>query len=101
MKKIEKKVTHRKIEVCSLCKKDIETDEDAWTIILDLLGNETRSVKFYHSKCMSDLLQAKGKIISENFQNKLKDFTQKMFGDAKAGTFSPEQMQVNLDNLSK
>lgn len=78
--KMQKKFIHKEKEICLLCHKEINTNIDDWTAITDLKGKTQVITKFYHRKCLTDLIQGKGETIRKNFEEKLRAFTQKMFG---------------------
>ena len=80
MRKRKKKFEHNKIEICGLCKKEINTNLDLWVTIIDYDCFKQINLKFYHRECLNDLLKGKGKVIQENFKNKLKEFTERLSG---------------------
>jgi len=66
---------HEKIEECGLCGKIIKTEKDKWAAVIDYVGDETEKIKFYHRFCLTDLIKGQGKIITKNFEEKLKNIT--------------------------
>lgn len=80
---IKKEFSHKKIEVCGLCEKEINTKKDNWASVIDLQGNIIMGVKFYHRNCLTDLIKGQGKIIEQRFENKLKQMTGSMFNIVK------------------
>jgi len=75
-----KTFTHNKIEKCRLSKKDIDTETEAYSIILDCVGNEIKSVGFYKTEDLKDLLKGKGKAIQQNFMEKQKQILKNIMG---------------------
>lgn len=79
-RKMKKEFIHKKNENCLLCNKEIDTSKNEWAVIIDLNGKKQIAVKFYHKRCLVDLFEGKGKIIQKKFEEKLGNFTKKMFG---------------------
>lgn len=69
--KIEKKIKHKEIEICLICKKEIETTVHDWAVIVDYEADEQVGKAFYHRDCLRDLLKGKAKIIKEQFRDRL------------------------------
>jgi hypothetical protein len=78
---MQKKFIHKEKEICNLCHKEINTNIDDWTAITDFKGKTQIITKFYHRKCLTDLVEGKGAVIRKNFEEKLGAFTKKMFGN--------------------
>jgi hypothetical protein len=76
-KKMKKEFEHSGIEICNLCKKEIDTELDRWNVILEYYPREIGK-GFYHQKCLNDLIKGKSKVIEENFKQKLQHFSQGM-----------------------
>lgn len=55
-----KSFKHKEIEKCGLSKKNIDTLKDRYSIILDCDGEQIKSIKFYKSELLSDLIKGKG-----------------------------------------
>ena len=64
-----KNFKHKEIETCNLSKKDIDTLKDRYSVILDCEGEQIKSIKFYKSELLSDLIKGKGeKVMKELMQ---------------------------------
>ena len=70
-----KSFKHEKIESCSLCEKIIDTGKDNWVAVIDFKGEDYQGVKFYHRFCLTDLIKGQGRIIAQNFQEKVQKMT--------------------------
>jgi hypothetical protein len=75
---MEKKFNHNEIEVCNLCKKPINTLKEEWATIIEYIEEHQTSIKFYHKICLVNFMKGNVKIIRDNFENKLKNFTGKI-----------------------
>jgi len=75
---MKKQFKHEKIEICKLCKKEIDTEEDLYAVLIDYGGKKQHGIGFYHRDCLRDLFEAKGKVIHDRFQEKLKGFVGNM-----------------------
>jgi len=69
-----KKFEHKETEVCLLCEKSINTSLDKWNVIIDFNSDSLYGIGFYHKDCLNDLIKAQGKVIENNFKNKLSKF---------------------------
>lgn len=60
-----KKFKHRRVEICTITKKDIDTKKDRYSIILNCEGDIINEIKFYKTDILRDLIQEKGERISK------------------------------------
>lgn len=67
-----KQFKHHEIEKCNLCKKEINTTKDNYTITLDATGENIYAIGFYHTLCLRDVIKGKGKVIEERWKEQLK-----------------------------
>jgi len=68
---MKKEFEHKKTEECNLCKKEVNTETEDWTTVIDYRGENQMSVKFYHTSCLKDLIKGQGKVIQRNFMDKI------------------------------
>lgn len=83
---MKKQIEHKEKEICKLCDKEIDTTFDDWAILVDYEAAEQIKIGFYHRKCFSDLITAQGKIIQQKFEERLRNFTQRILGNVKLPT---------------
>lgn len=76
---MKKEFEHKKIEICYICKKEINTDFDDWAALVDYRMQKQTAIGFYHRKCLNDLVKGQGKVIQQRFQNKLMGFVKGIF----------------------
>lgn len=69
--KKEKKIKHDKIEKCRISKKDINTEEDDYAIILDCRGEIIHGVGFYKNDLLKGLMGENRQAIKDELQNKI------------------------------
>jgi len=63
---MKKEIQHNEIETCNLSKKEIDTLRENYSMIVDCEGKKIRSVKFYKSELLKNLIKEKGeKVINE------------------------------------
>jgi hypothetical protein len=67
----EQKINYDKKEECALCNRIINTSKDEWVSLIDFKGNDIMKSKFYHKNCLNDLLTGQGRVITENFKEKV------------------------------
>lgn len=60
-----KNFKHNEIEKCALSKKNIDTLRDDYSVILDYRGEEIKSVKFYKTELLRDLIKEKGEKVTK------------------------------------
>lgn len=60
-----KKFQHKEIEKCALSKRNIDTLKDDYSIILDCRGEEIKSIKFYKTELLRDLIKEKGEKVTK------------------------------------
>ena len=78
----DKKFQHNKIEICKLCKKEINTDKDNYSVIIDYTANTLRGLSFYHLICLKDFLfTEKMKLIREELDERWKQRANGMLGN--------------------
>jgi hypothetical protein len=92
----EKKFKHEKKEECALCQKVINTEKDNWVSLLDFTGDKQESLRFYHRFCLTDLIKGQGRIIAQNFEEKVKKMAGGLFKNIK-----PMMDKMNNNNNSK
>jgi hypothetical protein len=95
---MQKKFIHKEKEVCGLCNHEINTNIDLWSAITDLEGKKQLVTKFYHRKCLTDLVTGKGAVIRKNFEDKLRLFTSKMFGNIPNWNKTQFELEKELAN---
>lgn len=66
----KKKFEHNEIEQCKLSKKNIDTLKDDYSIILDCRGEEIKSVGFYKTDLLKDLVKEKGEKVLNALQQR-------------------------------
>ncbi len=74
-----KTFNHKEIEICRISKKEINTEKDRYSVILDCEGDEIYSTGFYKTDELKDLIKGQGKIIAQGFARRLNDTLKKMF----------------------
>ena len=79
-KKIKKEFVHKEVEICNLCEKPIYTNEDNWVALIDYTAKTETILKFYHRKCLNDLMKGSSKILEEKFKKKLGGFVKGILG---------------------
>jgi len=94
---VKKEFEHKPKEICGLCNKEIDTGKDTWVALIDFEQQKKKAVKFYHRKCLTDLIQGKGKVIMQNFKDKLSTFTKDIFGTI---NFNQKDFGTEMKNLS-
>ena len=94
---MKKQFVHKLKEICKLCEKEIDTGKDEWVSLIDYIGNKQIAIGFFHKKCLQDLIQGKGEIIKQRFEDKLGKFVKKMFGNA---GIDNTQFGINLKQLT-
>lgn len=72
---VERKFNHKEIEPCAICKKEIQTDIANWATIIEYKGKNKDNIKFYHTSCLRDLLEANYGIMAKNFSAKINQLT--------------------------
>lgn len=77
---MKKEFEHKKIEICKLCKKEIDTELDDWATLIDYRMQNQRNIGFFHARCLNDLIKGQGKVIQERFKNKLFGTIGRIFG---------------------
>lgn len=60
-----KSFKHKEVEECALSKKKIDTMKDDYSIILDCRGEEIKSIKFYKTELLRDLIKEKGEKVTK------------------------------------
>lgn len=50
-------IKHKKIEICGISKKPINTDKENYCVLLDCMGKEIKSVKFYKAENLNSLIK--------------------------------------------
>ena len=69
MKK-QKKFKHKEIELCALSKKSIDTSKEDYSIIVGCIGDEIKSIKFYKTELLRDLIKEKGEKVIKVLQQR-------------------------------
>lgn len=95
---MQKKFIHKGKEICKLCGKDVDTARDEWVSLIDYFGKKQTAIGVYHRKCLTDLVQGRGEGIRKKFEEKLGEFTKKMFG---AAGINNTQFGINLKDLAR
>lgn len=78
---MEKKFEHKKIEVCNICQKNVNTSKDKWVAVIDYNKQKKMVTKFYHLTCLNDLLQGRIEVIQHKFEDRLKGFLKRVLGN--------------------
>jgi fatty acid/phospholipid biosynthesis enzyme len=76
----EKNFNHQEIEPCLICKRNITTSIEGYSVILEYDCDVLIKKGFYHASCLKDLIEGKVKLIQDQFREKLSQFTQGIVG---------------------
>jgi len=68
-----KTFSHNEIEKCKISKKDINTEEERYSIILDCDKENIYSIGFYKTELLKDLIKEKGKEVVKTLLGRQKD----------------------------
>ena len=60
-----KKFKHKKIEICKISKKPIDTQKSRYCIILDCNGDDIEDIGFYKTDILRDLLLKNGERVAK------------------------------------
>lgn len=66
-----KKFKHKRVEICKITKKDIDTKKDRYSIILDCEGDIINEIAFYKTDILRDLLLMKGERVAKQLQSNI------------------------------
>jgi hypothetical protein len=92
---------HNKIEECNLCNKIINTEKDNWCSVIDLSGDKIDKTKFYHRFCLTDLIKGQGRVIAQNFEEKLKTMANGLLKGLKINQTkdNPQEVTFEIKNV--
>jgi len=82
-----KKFKHKELEICSLSQKKINTSKDDYSIIVDCRGDEMKSIKFYKTELLINLIKAKGEKVIQELQQRTYGLARNIL--RKAGIIKP------------
>lgn len=68
--KQQKKFQHNEIETCKLSKKKIDTTRENYSVILDCQGKEIKSITFYRTDLLVDLIKGNGEKVAKELMDK-------------------------------
>ena len=66
---MEKRFEHNEVEVCKVCKKDIEMTRDRWTTMIDYNANDQEGIGFYHTECLKEIIKGNMKIVEDKWKS--------------------------------
>lgn len=75
-----KTFNHNRIEMCRISKKEIDTEQDRYSVLLDCDGDNIYFIGFYKTEVLKDLIQGKGKMVEKSFINRQIEFMKKLMG---------------------
>lgn len=75
-----KKFDHNKIEKCRISKKDINTESESYSVVLDCDGEVIRCTGFYKSEELKNLIKGNTEKVTQNLLNKQAKLVKGMLG---------------------
>ncbi len=83
-----KKFKHKRVEICKITGKDIDTKKDRYSIILHCEGDIINEIEFYKTDILRDLLLNKGERVAKQIQSNIMNQAKEMLESI--GLIKPE-----------